>query len=77
MLFYVAKTPDIASRLFWSPEKALSFRFGKSPFVLKNNYFPNSKNLFFSSPRRSKLREGCSGALKRRPLSDSKNRLFS
>jgi len=42
----------------------------------KSDYFPISKNLFFSSPRRSKLRQGCSGALKKRYLSGSEKLLF-
>jgi hypothetical protein len=61
-----------------APEKASLFRFGKIAFFSrKSDFFQVWKDRFFRSPRRSKLRHGCSGALKKRPLSDSKNRLFS
>jgi len=83
-LFQVAKTLAIASRLFWRPEKASLFRFEKSPFqpkkalcfwfgkpafwTEKSDFFQIRKIRFFWSPRRSKLRQGCSDALKRRPF---------
>ena len=46
-------------------------------FSWYSDFFQVWKNHFFKFPRCSKLRQGCSDALKRRPLSDLKNRLFS
>ena len=46
-------------------------------FSWYSDFYQVRKIRFFRSPKRSNLRQGCSDALKRRPLSDSKNRLFS
>ena len=67
--FQVAKTLEIASRLFWRPHKV-------SPFSWYNNFLQVRKIRYFRSPRHSKLRQGCSGALKKRNISDSEKSPF-
>jgi len=47
----------------------------KSPFQPKSDIFQVWKNRFFRSPRRSKLRQGCSGAQKKLPLLGSEKLL--
>ena len=60
------------------PWKSVFFQFRKNRLLSwKSDYYMVSKNRFFRWPRRSKLRQGCSDALIRRPHSVSKNRLFS
>ena len=73
-LFLIAKTLEIASRLFWRLEKAsLSDSKNRLFSQKKLSFFQVRKNCFFRSPRRSKLRQG---ALKKLPLSGSEKSPF-
>ena len=75
MLFYVAKTPDIASRLFWRPKKASPFRFGKIAFSAeKANSFRFGK-IAFSGRQDARNCQGCCGTVKKLVLLDSESRL--
>jgi hypothetical protein len=49
----------------------------KSPFQLKKIFLSGSENSFFRSNTRTKLRQGCSGAIKNRPFQVRNNRLFT
>ena len=64
-------------RIVLAPWKPCSIGLGKIGFwTEKNDFFQIRKIRFFWSPRRSKMRQGCSGALKKRPLSGSEKPPF-
>ena len=64
-------------RVVLAPWKSFSFQIRKVSFWAEKSYFFQvRKNRFLRSPERSKLRQRCSSALQKRPLSDSDNSPF-
>ena len=60
-----------------APRESDPFQYRKNRlFRRKSDILQVWKNRFFRSPRRTKLRQSCSGALKKRPLLGSEKLLF-